>query len=113
MKTEVWKINQFRSQIVDAKSAKKFTKKALAFQKVYCSNNILGQLKITAVPPECILELTEVYTILSPNDFNRKDKFNLARSRGQRSGGRVRSRAGNPLPPQTGPTRRPYVPGGS
>ena len=107
LRSKVWALNKFARSITDAKSHKSFTAKALAFQKVYCSNSILGTIELLANPTHCKLSLHSISYLINPTSFKNSNQFFLDRLRGE---GRRRSPAATPsFAPSAG--RRPYDPG--
>ena len=69
LRSKVWALNTFARSIRDAKSHKSFTSKALAFQKVYCSNSVLGTIELSSNPTQCKLSLSSISSIVNPVSF--------------------------------------------
>ena len=107
LRSKVWALNAFARSIHDAKSHQSFTKKALNFQKVYCSNSVLGSIELSSNPTQCKLSSTDISILTNLPNFKNNNQFFLDRLRGE---GRRRGPAAIPsFAPSAG--RRPYDPG--
>ena len=98
MNRKAWSVKSRITSVINNKSYQSFMKDSVdPFQNVYCSNNVLGTLKISNIPLSCELELSPLDSVLNPMNFKSYHRFHIAKVRGP--AGRTRSRnAANPSP---------------